>query len=523
MTLYEVLGVQSGASLEDIKKAFKENARLYQPDIVKARHRAEGNELNEAEQKEAERIYKELVAAYTTLSSPKERAKYDYELANPTSNHNGFSNDTENRHQNINRKDFFDLGNIFGGSGNPFSDLFGSPNVSNNQKQRSQPDVNRVLEEIKSGVYDNIGLHQFTANNKSFSGPTMLKELRTAFAERLIDSSQGELLNNPVPDYYKIFRVDPKEDPKIIEESINFCKQIYIDKVGKDRNNNRNIDLRNALFKASSAFPARVAYDYTLGKFKQIENGKYDRIGSLEYIKEITEKGNPLIGKYMQVREYREALNLAFIKRKMGSGCPPQELAEHLGILNILHDLKANHKIEDLDNIKTMTIPDLGSEKQSVAAIFQGEKLVDIYAIEINPNNKNGIPSTKTFFSHTDQDLNNLFPSQKSRHRVLIDAVHNKLGIKKPLLSRNWRPPHRCIMCESNPEHVFIKDPNGGLRIFKALQNGNKVDLSEVEMKNIVLGKSEYETRFGTNNRGNSEEKNPRRTPFHTQKDYHIK
>jgi len=61
---YEVLGLQKGASDEEIKKAFRKLAKQYHPD------------LNPGD-KEAEQKFKEVNEAYGVLSDPDKKAKYD--------------------------------------------------------------------------------------------------------------------------------------------------------------------------------------------------------------------------------------------------------------------------------------------------------------------------------------------------------------------------------------------------------------------------------------------------------------
>src|SRR3954465_13623546 len=103
---YQILGLQKGASAEDIKKAFRKLAVKYHPD------RNPGNKTSEDK-------FKEINEAYAVQSDPKKKEEYD------TYGSTGF-------HKQYSQEDIFrnfDFGNVYrdmgaGGSEDIFSRLF---------------------------------------------------------------------------------------------------------------------------------------------------------------------------------------------------------------------------------------------------------------------------------------------------------------------------------------------------------------------------------------------------------------
>lgn len=96
---YSILGVTKSASADDIKKAYRQLAKKYHPDV---------NPNN----KQAETRFKEINVAYDTLSAPDKRKLYDEfgeEMLRP-----GFDANQARAYQQ------WGGGNPFGGGGNPF-------------------------------------------------------------------------------------------------------------------------------------------------------------------------------------------------------------------------------------------------------------------------------------------------------------------------------------------------------------------------------------------------------------------
>jgi len=118
---YEVLGVQKGATKEEIKKGYRKLAVMYHPD------KNPGN-------KEAEDKFKEATEAYEVLSDDQKRQIYDQYgfaglegMAGGNGGSQGFSHA------------FHDFEDLFGGFGDVFENLFGG-GASSSRRRSGGPD-----------------------------------------------------------------------------------------------------------------------------------------------------------------------------------------------------------------------------------------------------------------------------------------------------------------------------------------------------------------------------------------------
>ncbi len=136
---YEVLGIQKGATEDEIKKAYRKIAIKYHPD------RNPGD-------KEAEEKFKEAAEAYNVLHDPQKRQQYDQFGFNAPFGGSGFG---DAGYTSMNMDDIFSMfGDIFGGRG--FGGFGGGSGGRRTAQQHRGSDlrlkVRLTLEEINTGV-----------------------------------------------------------------------------------------------------------------------------------------------------------------------------------------------------------------------------------------------------------------------------------------------------------------------------------------------------------------------------------
>ncbi len=145
---YEVLGVEKTATDQEIKRAYRQLAKKYHPD------------MNPGD-KNAEEKFKEAAEAYGVLSDPEKRSKYDQ------FGHAAFDTSGGSGYENMDFSDIFSsFSDIFGGMGGfgGFSDFFGggsarrrNPNAPQ-QGRDVQTRVNISFQEAAFGCKKTVDL-----------------------------------------------------------------------------------------------------------------------------------------------------------------------------------------------------------------------------------------------------------------------------------------------------------------------------------------------------------------------------
>lgn len=123
---YEVLGVQRGASADEVKQAFRRLALKHHPD------------RNPSNKKEAEERFKEISEAYEVLSDTQKRSAYDqhgHHGVEGVFRHGSFRFEEDFTH-------FQDISDIFGGSG--LEELFASMGLGGGRGGRRTADGRRA-------------------------------------------------------------------------------------------------------------------------------------------------------------------------------------------------------------------------------------------------------------------------------------------------------------------------------------------------------------------------------------------
>jgi molecular chaperone DnaJ len=147
---YEILGVQKGASKDELKKAYRQQALKYHPDKNK--------------DAEAEERFKEISEAYAVLTDDEKRRSYDQ------FGHQGFDRmyTQEDIFKNVNFDDIF--GGDTSGLGNIFNMFFGGGGMRQQERgdygQSLRYDLEITLEEAYRGFETEIDINHLRVCSK---------------------------------------------------------------------------------------------------------------------------------------------------------------------------------------------------------------------------------------------------------------------------------------------------------------------------------------------------------------------
>ncbi len=148
---YDILGVKKNASIDEIKKAYKELAKKYHPDVSK--------------EAESEKKFKEINEAYSVLSDPEKKQNYD-NYGEAYKNFSGYKQQGFGHGTDFDFEDLFNNFSGFSGFGfDDINDIFGSSRGQRREKKDLGSNIKITLtlkfEEAAFGVNKEINYDRF--------------------------------------------------------------------------------------------------------------------------------------------------------------------------------------------------------------------------------------------------------------------------------------------------------------------------------------------------------------------------
>lgn len=204
---YEILGISRDASEAEIKKAFRELAMKYHPDMNK--------------EADAEEKFKEINEAYEVLSDPNKKQRYD--RFGHSGNQQGFGGGAGAEFTDIEEllKHF---GGGTGGFGSIFEDFFGGSGSNRPSKGRNL--VNQIEISLEDAFYGTtITVKLLDNSNKEIDIPA---GVQSGMDFRL--ANQGYPGNNGGPngDYYVRVFVKPRRDLERTDNNLIYTLDINV-------------------------------------------------------------------------------------------------------------------------------------------------------------------------------------------------------------------------------------------------------------------------------------------------------
>ncbi len=158
---YDVLGLKHGASVDEVKKAYKGLAKKYHPDLNK--------------EQGSEEKFKEILEAYQVLSDPQKKANYD-QFGHAFEGFQGFQGfrGSGTRGFDFDFSDIFEGFNGLGGFGDLFKEAFGTTRNEPRQGRNLRFDLNVSFEEAAFGTEKTVAVERIeecdSCNGKGGTG-----------------------------------------------------------------------------------------------------------------------------------------------------------------------------------------------------------------------------------------------------------------------------------------------------------------------------------------------------------------
>lgn len=213
--LYEILGITSETSPEDMKKSFRKLSLKYHPDRNPT----------------GEEKYKKISSAYEILSDPKKKKEYDFKKNNPFSN---LDSDVVNMFFNGNPVaggQRINLNGLFGrvaGQGSTFF-THAQPIFKNIHQQLSKPlpivtNIEISLKQAYTGISYPLKITRWTMTNnvKENEDETIYIKIPPGIDnnEIIIARGKGNVINNSLIGDVKVF-IKIKNNTRFIREGLN--------------------------------------------------------------------------------------------------------------------------------------------------------------------------------------------------------------------------------------------------------------------------------------------------------------
>ncbi|MFL2859185.1 MAG: DnaJ C-terminal domain-containing protein [Pontiellaceae bacterium] len=192
---YDVLGLSSSASSDEIKKAYRKVAMKYHPD-------------QNAGDSSAEEKFKEASEAYEILSNPEKKSRYDQ------FGHQGFNGAGSGFGGFSNAQDIFDQFQFSGGSlGDILSEMMGGRPRNGPARGRDiQYSVDVEFEEAVLGSSRTLTIPSSSSNNNSAEREKIKLKIpagvESGSSQRLAGRGQAGIRGGPAGDLFIVFRVN---------------------------------------------------------------------------------------------------------------------------------------------------------------------------------------------------------------------------------------------------------------------------------------------------------------------------